>query len=560
MIAIVQQPDELTFARNPVLIVTRSTDSTGKLFAARGVFSKMEATAGQRIAAAQTITIAWTADDGTANSVVFTGNATPTAENHIPTTGSTDSAYWLAVALKIAAHHLISPFFKITSDSTGGTFNLNIQAKSTASTWVMACATSSGITLTNTNTVVADATPDNYKVFVDVFFEKTKDSGVFELAGGFEGRPDPLGYCFFDFSSVLDAACRESMPTLPIPEYDLATPQPAGNLRRYYLRYTESFGAPEAAEDWTNLPIASVINGGISQALFAQGGFLSGKNSSNAFLTWQPDGHTVLPNQPEWLPFFNFYPATISVYIERKWYKNTDLTLGGTANIFASPLYSVKPGETLLMPVNPAAMGIDAEATAYKYTIQLKLAAAYGPSAIGTAVSEIRTYYIDRLHYRTQRTLQYLSGLGCPETIVCKGAATKNLKLERQTSARVLQPGYSQFATDERQHAGSGQFEFIYRTGFVTASLANVLFDLLVGTDLWDVKSDGYLPLMFLDQNYEVSDSDKTLRSFTLKARPRLAMRNFSTQQITAPASDYWQEPDGSNWLDENLIPWGLPG
>jgi hypothetical protein len=211
----------------------------------------------------------------------------------------------------------------------------------------------------------------------------------------------------------------------------------------------------------------------------------------------------------------------------------------------------VRQGEVAIFPVWPALFGLDAEANAYKYTVQV------GFTAVGfDDLSQERTYYIDREYYESERNLMYLNSFGTPETWRCTGEVGKRLKVERQTAQRPLLPGYNELASDRFQYARDWDTELIYRTGFLTSAEAEALQEMLIAGEVYDVSAAGYIPLQIASNDFRVTETRHELHSYEFTAIARLTMKNYSRKALTTIGSDAWLDENGEPWWDELTVPW----
>jgi len=550
-LTLVAQPASIAFARNQAIVKLRAdTDLSGTLYDARGVYSTLSAALSDRFATGDTLTVEYTEPDGTSEVVTFEAVGTPDEINEIPdsTFSGSNSEYWNAVADAIGAHPRLAPFF--TARITGN-LEITIQARSTDTGWDIALTTDSGYTVADF-TATASTLPDNYRVLLEVYFEDSYRAGDYRLAAQMDGTPEAgTGYVYFDISSVLSAECRAARSEPLVPVWSTDAPALADNLRRYYFRYTEEYDAPPVAQDWAYSGYNLAMDGGIGQSVFAEGDFLGGLDDTDALLTWMPDGRKIGLTQPEFLAWYNFSGSTKVVYVEYQWYDISDNALSTAAFVFDGAPLSVRAQEVALLPVNPTLLGLDAEPTAYKYRVRVTNGAAEW--------SQWRTYYIDREYYESERYLQYLNGFGVPECHRCTGDYSKKLKVDRQVGRKPLAPGYNQRASDRYQYARTWDNEFAYRTGYLRAGEAETLQEMLLAGEVYDVSSEGYIPLLITTGDFQVSSTRDTLRAYTLQALPRLDSRNYSKKKLSTLLDGAWLEPDGTPWFDDFLVAWEEP-
>lgn len=437
-------------------------------------------------------------------------------------------------------------------------------ARETTDDWAVEISNSEGFTVVEED-AAPESTPDNYRVLVEVFFERTYRSGDYVRVAQLTGQPNPAnGYMYFDMSSILAAQCRVSREEPVVPNWGTTDSFLADNLRRYYVRYTEEYGAPTVVQDWSYLNVKLVMDGGVSQAVHkASGyfGYLSTLDVNDAFLTWTPDGKRVGLYGPEYLTWYNHTEADQEVILEVVMY---DVDTGSAK----SPLFFNVPVTAGAMEcaVFPADLKrllgdviIDANPDAYKYTLRVVDATSDWEGSSPTYLSESRTYFVDRNYYESVRYVQYLNGFGLPETIRCTGEWAKRLEVQRSTAERPLPPGYTAVASDNFQYARAFTPLLTYRTGYLRKGDAETLQELLIAGEVYDVSADGYIPLQITDNRFDVTSTYEDLHAYQFVCRPRLNMKNFSAKKLSQSDADGWEEPDGAFWFDALQVAWAMP-
>lgn len=536
-----------------MLFKFRSLDGSLQPYAAQGSKARLQAGTSDKFSAGETFSVTYVETDGTTETVVFTAAATYTAEDAIPddTFSGTASQYWQAVLLKVQGHHRIAPYFIVTRSGPIGGNSIYLTSIDTDPDFTVTVDNTAGFTNTNT-AAVADTTPENYVILLEVYVEQTYKGGDYTLAAQLENTPDGDGYLWFDVSSILEAECRAGMSEPLVPVWSTSDSMLADNLRRYYIRFTEKYGAPAVNQEWEYDDVRLAMAGGISQSLFAMGDFLGGLDIDDALLTWMPDGRKIGLSQPEFLAWYNWDVDTHIVTVEMQWYDITDDGTPSPSTFFFTAL-EVEPNEVALLPVNPTLLELDAEPNAYKYRVRVLNA------DDETHLSQWRTYYIDRDYYERERYVQYLNGFGVPECWRCTGEWGKKLNVNRSVAESPLLPGYNEFATDRFQFGRIWDQELTYRTGYIKRSEADVLQELMIAGEVYDVSAEGYIPLRITTNSVPVTDTNQDLHAYQFTAMPRLDMRNYSKKKLSNLLSGAWQEVSGEYWVDAFLIEWGLP-
>lgn len=550
----ISQPGAIAFARNPVIIQLQANNA-GVPYDATGVGSKMTYVATDRFAVNATLTITYTEPDTTSEVVTFTAKASPSGTNEIPASGfsGTNTQYWEQVRSIVATHPRIAPYFDVATISEGGALKLRVRAKSTATGWAVAITNSASFSV-SAEAAAASTLPANYKGLLQVFFENTYEAGNYELVAELEGIPAAqTGFMYFDISSVLGACVKQARTEPLVPVYGTNTISLAGNIRRYYVRYTEQYGTPIDNQEWQYSDVKLCMDGGVSQSVFADGDFFAGLDSSDSLLTWMPDGRQIAIGQPEYLAWYNYTTEQRSVRIEMQWY-DIDNNAISTATRHLTA-YAVEANEVALLPVEPSVLGLDVIPDAYKYRVRVVY---YNDALAWEGLSQWRTYYINTKYTESTRNVQYLNAFGVPETWRCTGVWSKRLSVNRSVSSRPLQPGYNEYATDTFQYQRSFQNELTYRTGFITQAEAEALQELLISGEVYDVTDAGYIPLRVTTDTANVSETRQELYSYAFTTLPRLDALNYSKKKLQAIITGAWQEPDGSAWFDTMMIAWQI--
>lgn len=400
--------------------------------------------------------------------------------------------------------------------------------------------------------------PANYRVLIEVFFEKTYGSGVYTSAAVLQGLYDNAGKVYFDLSSILEGECRAGRTLPEVPVWGTTDVAKADNLRKYYFRYAEDYGIPPVTQPWTTSPPKLALDGGISQGLFASGDFFGGISAANSLLTWQAQGKPMGLDSPEYLPWYNYTGSAKEVVVQRITY-DVDTNATTITYMLEGNGISADPMETLLLPVG---LGVSPVASdVYKVAFRVVDSSSDYEGGSPTYLSPSRTFRVDADYPHHERHIQYLSGFGCPETWRCVGEYSKALTVGRSTAVRPLLPGYNAFASDVFQWSREVRNELVFRTGYIRQGDAEVLQEMLAAGDIYDVSEAGYIPLVLTSTRFDITSTRRDLHFLEFAAVPRLNMRNFSKQGFaeTNPDTNTWQEPDGTSWLTDLTTSWDLP-
>lgn len=555
MITLLNSPTTPSLAKNPMPWHFRITDAMGDLYGAQPGTATLECNNGTFLAG-DSVVLSWTDEAGLTQTVTFSATASPSSIADVQANPTTLAAYE-AIADKIQAHYRIAPFFKISVvENTPTNFSIIATARNAAFDYEVAWDDSS---LSGTTTVSAEApsdnaAPDNLQLIFEVYYERGYGSGSYEKVATLRGFPDSAGECLFDVSYILWREMLGDTATPPLPDFDNDVTVLADNLRNYYVRYRLQYDdILEADADWIHLGTSTVMLAGISQALFAQTSFLSTLDADNCFLTWYPDGKTVAPSQPEYLPWYNYTDSPKNVVVELVRYT----AAGAQSTLFRLENgIDIEPQQTALMPVGYDQLSIN-NTDVLKYTVRLVDESSDYEGGSPTYLSPERTFYVDHDYYEEQRFLMYLNSFFCPVTVRCIGEHSKELEVTRQLSEQVLQPNYVSSISQRYQYDYAIEQYFTYRTGFISRAEMEALQELLAYNEIYEVDSNGYIPLVLEDDSFQITETRQQLHSLTLPMRPRLQPVSYSGSVDIAvgangawrtTGSSFWQTTFGSTW------------
>lgn len=550
-VTLIAQPGEIVFSKNPVVFQLRAAATVGgPTYAAKGVGAYFQAPLTGRFPSGSTVTLDYTEEDGTMESVTVTAG---TGDDQLPDASftGTDSEYWAFFAAQLQGHPRVGPFFTATPVAAGSDIRLTVREKSALAGWAVTLANSAGFAVTPL-AATGDSTPANYRVLLEVFFEKTYRGGDYISAALLEGLPDAdTGFLFFDLQSILEAQCRAYRSEPLVPVWATNAPQIADNLRRFYVRYTEEAGNPVTTQEWQYTAIKLALDGGISQSLLAEiPDYLEQLDDTNNILSWLPSGKQVVKNAPEYISWFNSTGSDAEVRLNRQKYTDVDgLPFENQTWYYVSPI-TARPYETVIFPLRPLLQSGDFDG-AYKSVLRVL-------DAADNEISPAITLYHDKNYYESKRHIQYLNSFGVPENWTCRGQLDKSIQIDRSVAQRPLAPGYDTYATDTYNYFSEAEYRYLYRTGWLRKSEAETLVEMLQAQGVYDVSEDGYIPLRLATNDFKVTATRENLHAYEFAAIPRLKMRNFSKRQVNAQDVNAWQDETGAFYFDENLQPWEI--
>ena len=560
MIQLQQQPPLHTLARNPVLYRWLATDADGNPYRAKGVVSEIRITDFSLLTNNDQVTVTWTEPDGTTGSQAFLAvDAYAGLDFQLPTANSpgytfaTATEYYTLVAEIMANHPVTSPLFTFSTVNRGAGQSYFVEAREVSNEWVLAftvTAASLPHTIENVTTITATTLPDDHRVLWELFFENTYNDGGFERIAQGEEFINEDSILHLDLSRILTAAIEDNLGDPYVPAYSTAAPVAADNTRRYYLRYREEYDNI-ASPAWVNDRTAKVMNGGVSQSVFAgTPDWLGGLTIDTCLLTWKPDQKTIAVDQKEYLGWYNYTGSEVDLVLE---YRGTreDGTQTTALYLYGSPNVNVPNQDTVLFPVSLTALGRTSDTDVVYYTVRVVDKSSGWESGSPTYLSPARLYHVDRTYHQSVRYLQYLNGYGCPETLRCTGYFTNTLRVDRDEAARILEPGYTGTAQQVQQHNEDYTNFFTYRTGHLPKLEMDSLQELFIRGRAYEIFESGYIPLQLTVRDMPVTETRRPLHNLTLVMKPALLARNYSNVLSTNPQdNDLWLVNDNSGyWL-----------
>lgn len=555
MIQLLTSPPSPSLAKNPMAWKFRITDGAGNPYGAQPGTATLECNNGTFLIG-DSVTLSWTDEDGLEQSLTFSAVASPSSIVQVPAAPLTIADYE-EIAAKIQAHYRVAPVLLISVvENTATNFSIIATAKNATYDTEVAWDNSSlsGTTSVSATAPAASTAPDNLQLLFEVYFERSYGSGDYDRIASLRGFPDANGEVIFDVSHMLYREVQGDLATPPLPAFDNAETVLADNLRNYYIRYREQYDdIPDLNRAWNHLGTSTVILGGISQALYAETDFLTSIDATSSLLTWYPDGKTVAPSQAEYLPWYNYTGADASLVVELVRYTSA----GAMTTLFRMESGITIPADgTALVPVGYDQLAIN-NTDVLKYTVRIVDESSDYEGGSAVYLSPERTFYVDHDYYEEQRFLMYLNSFACPVTVRCIGEHTKEMEVNRQVSEQVLEPDYVSSISQRYQYDYALEQYFTYRTGFLSRAEMEALQELLAYNEIYEVDSNGYIPLILEDDSFQITETRQQLHSLTLPMRPRLQPVSYSGDVTFSPpsgsgwrttGSSFWQTTFGSTW------------
>lgn len=557
MIQLLSIPGSPSLAKNRIPWQFRITDSVGDVYGATPGSATLECNNGTFLNG-DSVTISWTDQDGLDQNITFSATGLPSSIADVRALPLNLSQYQ-EIAEKMQAHYRIAPFFIITVEQISATsYNIIATARNASYNSQVAWnnASLSGTTSTTATPPVADNTPDNLQLLVEVYFEETYNLGLYKQVASLRGFPDQNGEVLFDLSHIL---WREmaNIETAPLPDIENVVTVRADNIRNYYIRYREQYdGITDIQRQWQHLGTSQVVYGGVSQSFYAETPFLEALDQDSSLLTWYPDGKTLAPSQPEYLPWYNYTGEAKSLVVELIRY---------TASSQLPTLFrldggiTLESGETALVPVGYDQLTVN-NSDVLKYTVQIVDASSNWESGSPVYLSPLRTFYVDHDYYEEQHFLHYMNSFFCPMTLRCIGERNKELEIARQESERILPAVYYTTTTQIQQHDRSWHNFYVYRTGFLSRAEIEALQEMLVENKSYLIRDSGYQELVIQEESFAITETRQSLHALEFTVRHSLKESNYGDieQSNVGEGGGWLLEDESGVWITQiEERPWG---
>ena len=534
MIALNQQPGELSFVRNPIVYRFRSTDIVGEPYQATGFVGRILFSPFASLNTGENLILNWS--DGESDySYTFTGHPAPTSENQLLSKPHLLDAQQYAQnwATAFESHPVISAFFTITYYTFGSSAGIILEDKSKNPDFTLSFDFSDASEFVAGNFLisayVSTTLPDNYKVKIDVYFQSEFVDGTYHHVTRLEETPDADGYSEIDLEDILQAELINSFQNPDLPVINSSNLYIANNLRRYYIRFAEFYGTPVQEQNWTFGSTKKVINGGIDQARFAGFDFFGQLSETNSFLSWYPDKKTVDEFQPEYLSWFNYTGTRKEICLRFTTYDESNTPTESI--LYNDAFLSVESLQTAIIPVGFSQLGLS-DSSIKKYTIQVVTRIPPDTVVVREDLSQIRTFYLDCNFRSCIEYIIYFDGFGLPQSLRLTGLTKKQLSVNRKISGSILQSSYGNLDKEEFQFDFDWSNIITFRTGYLSKTEVDALQQILIYNQAYQLKDDQYFPLLITDKKYDITEHFQFLHSLQFRAIRALKPKNYSNDVI----------------------------
>lgn len=529
MITIVSQPSDRTWSNNDIIFKLRATDDEGQIYGEKGVTGQIRFSAGSNPATfivGNSVIISL--DIGANNyTETFMVVAEPTGLNELPA-GSSDEAfgiYFKRILSKFQTHPRLSTYFEIKDTMVPGYFNIEFVAKEVSADWALGFAVNSTAAIIPfvQNDVQDNPSPDNYKVKFEVCFQSIYEAGTFESVLQSEAQPDADGMIRLNLQKTIHKECLKSLPNPPVPPFGLTEIIEADNIRKYYIRYAEAEGEIETVGAYIDTSVQEVLLGGIDKETFAYTDYLSQLSENQSFLTWQTPQREVTEGQTDFLNWYNYSDIEKSVVLElRRFSPSGELSKRYLFDAF--PHTKVGAKKTAIIPINTEFFAIE---DSLAFAVRVVDGTSPYDSGNPTYLSSEVTYTLDFDYHESLRHLVFLNSFFLPETVKLTGVLTKDLEVDRQLSATIVQDGYRATDKDMAQNDFDWENVYIYRSGYISKIEADALQQMLIYNYVYEVGELNYRPLLIEGKKFKITETLKFLHSIEFTAVRALKAENY---------------------------------
>lgn len=286
------------------------------------------------------------------------------------------------------------------------------------------------------------ASKPNLSFVCQCWIEPDYLSGTFvQVAGQLEQPADRQGRTTFDVQALLDAYLSEHLPALNQARISRAE----GVFKRFYLKYGQKFGTPPVVSPLAVKAQNYVVLGGLSFEEYPTNiWFDSYQANARPFLTWEPNGKSVLPAQPEYLYFM---PNSFALASFRYWLR-LRYADGSTQSLVQETVANVQRYEVYCLPAGFAQLGLAPTTGAQNIGSPVVAWDVWVSDLNDVAQTEVRRYLLDGGYHPQQRFFLYTNSLGGVNTLAALGEGKLAVEAKGDDADRPQLPAYEALLGD----------------------------------------------------------------------------------------------------------------
>jgi len=467
-------------------------------------------------------TMAW-ADE----SEVFTIKAIPDdSGNELPESGILTLAQFADLLRdEMEKNYPLSNDFVLTRSSAGGEFII-FTAREVGADYDITLTEALAWMTEDSSTAGVDASNEtNMEIILQVWGEDSYKSGDFEKLVELAKTPDSNSNVVFDVAEIIEPLLGEDLPT-----YNQAAITRCDNvIKRFYGRYGERYGTTltfnEIVTDDAGGAYYSGVNGGSGFQFFNDNPDLLTYLGTDNFLTFQPDNKEISEAQHEYLYWCATAGyASIEAHLDIYFTDGTnilDTTYLTKATIFKTEIYIVPISHNKIaaLLVIPAGKTID----------YFKVWMVDGGA--GTAITNKRTYYIDRKQYIENTYLLYRNSLGAFETLWCKGEIEQGIEVKREELEQIIDSDYA--ATDKEivEYETNSQDPETIHTGWLNKTWARHMREVIFSSSRYKVGDAAYEAVLMRTDSFKFNKTTQHLYGLKLSIKPAYRNQGYQTTE-----------------------------
>jgi hypothetical protein len=281
----------------------------------------------------------------------------------------------------------------------------------------------------NTVAGLPDIVKPNYSILVKLMCQNATDAGYSEIYSAnlslINGTSEAIAIFGDKLHQRITSDINKLGPEIPSNNALLCNV----SCRKYYFVFGESYGQIPENKFIQKSPVYTVLHGGFSYQAKGRKSVLSilrpGKVDSDRFLKQGSKTHTVLPDQPKYLYFFNTRPTTNAKVAILRYLSDKTNT------------------QSLLYPISLI------QNTKYCFDVSPSLVAAanvlryeaFLVNDAGEQISEKQTYTIERGYIQFARYFLNWSSFGAMDCRMFHGKGSSALDLSSQKAVRNIKKG-----------------------------------------------------------------------------------------------------------------------
>jgi hypothetical protein len=402
-------------------------------------------------------TMQWTFADGTV--ITMTAVATPDdsgTQFEDSSLAGTVLDWVVALADWLNENYYLSEHYTITGGNLGGgNPKITLIAKEKGSDWDISSYTMPTGTINIVNTAAtAVNVSENFKLIVEPFLEKGFMGNIFERVAILEHTPDSNQVVKVHLDEIISAFLSGDVPAAAANTLE----RDESLIKRFYLRYYERFGDPEAEQKVyvtdTVDPYRALL-AGLDFDDFPGHTFLA--DFLGKWLTWHPSGLDVFSGQPLYLSFLA--QADVATVKLKSVVYYDDATSATTTH---DTYTAAKTHEIFHAPAGHDQLALDT-VTAGKVITHWDIFLTDGSDV---DITNRFRFYLEVADPYNIRYLLFLSSLGAWESLAGTGNTAKEIDSQFEVNRKALDYDYTALDGELDKNAIENAFKLNFRSGY----------------------------------------------------------------------------------------------